>query len=103
MTDFREALFCISDSDEKVLREGLEAVMNTHPRVVTPESAFVSTIESFLSPSTSCVLAVDGENRVCGILTTFDVLRVFRNALEMALIQRTAQREPERIPAESVS
>lgn len=102
MTDFREALFCIADTDEKVLRESLEVVMNSHPRVVTPESAFVSTIESFLTPSTSCVLAVDADKRVCGILTTFDVLRVFRNALEMALIQRTAQREPERIPADSV-
>lgn len=65
-------------------------VMRVHPVTVRPETPLSTAIAEMLTRQINCLPVVDGEGRVCGILTSTDLLRTFRQVQER--IERTAGR-----------
>ncbi len=99
--DFREALFALKET--KILGERLGAIMNRSQVSVTPDSLLMRTLDIFMAETLSGVAVVENEeNRLCGILTTTDILRVFRNALHMGQLSSTSK-NPASGLAETVS
>lgn len=65
-------------------------VMRAHPVTVRPETPLSTAIAEMLTRQINCLPVVDGEGRVCGILTSTDLLRTFQQVQER--IERTASR-----------
>ncbi len=57
-------------------------VMRPHPVTVRPETPLSTAIAEMLTRHINCLPVVDGEGRVCGILTSTDLLRTFQQVQE---------------------
>ena len=80
-TEFRETLFAVAD--KRALREPVTSIMRKGPKVASPSDLFTSAIDIFLNQSIGGLAVVDPEtNRLCGIITTTEVLRVIRITLQ---------------------
>jgi len=62
-------------------RTPVSSVMARDLVVATPEMPLASAIDLLVFHRINCLPVVDQANRACGIVTTTDVLRAFRNLL----------------------
>jgi acetoin utilization protein AcuB len=83
---FRSALFA-TDGKDPALREAVTSIMSPKPTVVRPESLLGDAISTFLDSQISCLVAVDADNHVCGIITTSDVLHLIRITMRLGSLQ----------------
>jgi CBS domain-containing protein len=93
---FRDVLFAVRDS--KPLKQSVATIMNTKPTLADPASHLVDSIDVMVNQTISGVAVVDPHhNRLCGILTATDILRVFRVALQIGShVAPHSQGAPER-------
>ena len=79
--EFREVLFAVQD--DRTLQQRITIIMNTEPTVVRENGLFTDAVNVFMNQTTSGLPVLDHDHRLCGILTTTDVLRVFRITLQI--------------------
>jgi CBS domain-containing protein len=65
-------------------RTRVSSVMAHDLIVATPNMPLANAIELLVANRINCLPVVDTSGRVCGILTTTDLLKAFRGALEQA-------------------
>lgn len=80
-TGFREALFAVQDV--RPLQQRVSSIMNNEPPAVPADSLFTEAVKTFMGGTVSGLAVLDDQQRLCGMLTTTDVLRVFRITLEI--------------------
>ncbi len=81
---FREKLF--ATDDKSVLRERVDNVMNTQVGCVPPEMLLTEALNLFSDRHIAGLPVADpSTGKLCGILTKFDVLRVFRVVVQIGI------------------
>lgn len=80
--EFRDTLFAVAD--KRSLRESVVTIMEKNPLTVKQNDLFTSAINVFLSNTVSGLAVVGADNRLCGIVTASEVLRVVRITLQFA-------------------
>ena len=101
---FRDTLFAAAD--KAVLHERVDAVMNKETHAVHPDVLLTDALALFQARGVSGLPVVDPRDQnLCGILTTSDVLRVFRVVMQIGLLtgrsstDTAVSADPARIPA----
>ena len=84
-TEFRETMFAVDD--KRPLREPVSLIMEKDPEVVRPADFLSVAIDILLTHSVGGVAVVDPETgRLCGLVTSTDILRVIRVTLQMGAL-----------------
>ena len=92
---FREALFANDDTEFQQLC--VKEVMDEDFRPATSDMLLADVMKRFFDETLSGLPVVDGSsNEVCGIVTTSDILRVFRVVLQIGSLST-----PQRLPADN--
>ena len=82
---FREALF--ATDDKTILRESVQTVMKPEIRSVSPGTLLTDAMGIFSEETINALPVVDSETgRLCGIVTTSDILRVFRVVMRIGIL-----------------
>lgn len=88
---FRRALFTVSDS--KVFGERVSSIMDRNHATVHPEGLLLNGVKLLIGQTISGLPVVENdENILCGILTTTDILRVFRVILQISALVSAHER-----------
>ena len=85
---FRATLF---ETDDKAsLHARVDEVMNTETHAVTPDLLLTDAMATIQEKQISGIPVVDsGDGTLCGIMTTSDILRVFRVVMQLGLLAAT--------------
>ena len=88
---FRDSLFAIADP--KVITRPVTEIMDSDPPTIGPDNLLLDGIDVLMGKTISGIPVIDEpENRICGVLTTTDILRVIRIALQIgSLLNSTSQ------------
>lgn len=82
---FRSVLFATDDNQST--RELCREIMVKQPFCVTPVTLLVDVLSHFASDAVSGVPVLDDDGRLCGIVTTTEVLRVCRVLFQLSAVQ----------------
>lgn len=97
-TRFREVLFASDDNDS--LRKRIDNVMRTDTPVVGPDTLLTDTMSIFLNGSISGLPVVESKSgEICGMITTSDILRVFRVVMQIGFWASPQPAPKEHAPA----
>ncbi|MCP4784873.1 MAG: CBS domain-containing protein [Fuerstiella sp.] len=95
---FREVLF--ATDDKAALHTHVHSVMCEQGQTVNPDVLLTDALAILNGTTVSGVCVVDADTRkLCGILTTSDILRVFRVVMQIGTLNETPTVEVEPEPA----
>ncbi len=79
-------------NDKAALHLRVDAVMNTQTNAVTPDLLLTDAMANFHQSNVSGMPVLDSHSgALCGMITTSDILRVFRVVMQLGLLANSAE------------